>query len=76
MILKEVLDSLKERMNQKEKQKKAMINIMRKKGKEMRNIKKSQQNAFLDKTFKRIKGEDEQKVSPSSKHPSKAFNRK
>ena len=62
-------------MNQKEKQKKAMINIVRKKGKEMRKMREKQQKAFTDKELRRIKGEDKKKISPSSKHPAKAFNR-
>ena len=76
MILKEVLMSLKERMSKEDKQKKVMANIVKKKAKEMRDIKKSQHEAFLEKTFKRIRGEDENKVSPSSKHPARAFNKR
>ena len=76
MILKEVLNSVKDRISKDEKQRNEIGKIIRFKTKEMNKIKKNQQEAFLDKTFKRIKGEDENIISPTTKSSARAFKRK
>ena len=76
MILREVLESVKDRMAREEKQKNAIKKVMQMK---QRVYEKDMENRIVstnEKNMKRIKGENPYEISPTTKSSARAFRKK
>jgi len=76
MILREILESVKDRMAREERQKNAIKKVMQMKTRVYEKDMEDRISATNEKNMKRIKGEDPYQVSPTTKSSARAFKKK